>query len=251
MFFRFTGHQRHAEHLDGIFRGSVFLLGGGKQLKHAADWLAKSGVMTCAMNNAGTVVRPKIWVGADGAEYYSASILHDPSVMKFMRIIRMDTITQEGEPVRTCPNMHFYKEDPDMVYERVFTPRDTIIFWKNVFTMSLQILWKLGFSRVYCVGCGFNASTGYAFKSNHVGEYEKYNQNTYDGVIRQLKKLLPYAKAAGLEVVSCDDKSKLHDVGVPFRGITEAIEDAQVEIPKTDTVNVLHPKDVLDKKDDA
>jgi len=252
MFFRFTGHQRHAEHLDGMFRGSVFLLGGGDHLRAAVPHLVDTGVTTFAMNNAAGVIKPHLWIGADGAEYYSASILHDPTIMKFMRIIRMDTVTQRGEPVRTCPNMHFFKEDPEMVYSGVFVPRDTIIFWKNVFTMALQIIWRLGFSRVYCVGCGFNADTGYAFKSRHTGKYAKYNQNTYDGVIRQLGELLPYARTAGLEVVSCTPDSKLHELGVPFTGVAEASLVASDEVPAVDTENVLHPLDVKkEEKDDA
>jgi len=251
MFYRFRGHLRHAEQLDGMFRGSLFLLGGAKELQKCVYMLRDSRVVTLAMNNAGTVVRPHLWIGADGAEYYSASILHDPAIMKFMRIIRMDTVTQRGIPVRECPNMHFYKEDPEMIYNGVFVPRETMIFWKNVFVVALQLAWRLGFSRVYCVGCGFKAADGYAFKSRHVDEYEKYNQNTYDAVLRQLQHLLPHAKAAGLDVVSCTPDSRLGELDVRYEPIRSAIDAAAAEVPSVDTENVKHPKDELGDNEKA
>jgi len=37
-----------------------------------------------------------LWIGADGAEFYSPDILHDPGILKFMRIERAETKTKVG-----------------------------------------------------------------------------------------------------------------------------------------------------------
>jgi hypothetical protein len=206
-------------------------------------------VIVAAMNNTGTVVHPDIWIGADGAEYYSASILHDPTIMKFLRWHRLKTKTQEGVEAWRLPNMYFMPEDPTMAYNNVFVPRHSTVFWKNVFVMALHVLYKLGFRRVFCVGCGFDSKQPYCYKVPLKKKHFDYNQNSYNSAVSQVKRLLPFARKAGFEIVSCTPDSKLHDVGVPYVPLRDALAEYCKALPYIDTMHVKHPLDVREAEE--
>jgi hypothetical protein len=250
MFMRYNGKVRTAMDLHDIFKGgSVFLCGGGPQTREVVYDLERLRVITMAMNNTGTIIHPHLWIGADGADYYSASILHDPTIMKFLRWHRLKTQTQKGAEAWKLPNMYFMPEDPTMAYNNVFVPRHSTIFWKNVFVMALHVLYKLGFRKVYCIGCGFDSKKPYCYETGLMKKHFDYNQNSYDAAVGQVRKLLPFARGAGFQIISCTPGSKLHDVGVPYVELHDALAEWRNGIPVPDTVHVKHPLDVREAEE--
>ena len=250
MFMRYNGKVRTATDLHDTFKGgSIFLCGGGPQTLLVTNLLSDPRVMKMAMNNTGTVVHPNLWIGADGAEYYSASILHDPTIMKFLRWHRFTTKTQVGVEAWQLPNLYFMPEDPTMAFNNVFVPRHSTVFWKNVFVMALHVLYKLGFRTVYCVGCGFDSKQPYCYRTDLQKKHFDYNQNSYNSAVRQVQNLLPFAKKAGFKIVSCTPDSKLHDVGVPYANVEEMLHAHVLRIPPVDTACVKHPLDVIEADD--
>lgn len=241
MFFRYVGGLRIAVDLDGLFGGSVFLVGGHPSVKEHLPKLEARGLSTMAMNNTGTVFRPTLWVGADKPDHYSPSIYHDPTIMKFAMVSRASIIA-DGRPWHRFPNMWFVV-GIDQKARDLFLPGRDFAWWKNVFTMALQILHRLGFSRVYCVGSKFCISQEeqYSYESNLNPEQVRYNQRTYDMVISWMRQILPHAHRSHFEIISCTPGSKLNGF-VQYMDLDEAIAREKALLPAHRTKDCTHPR---------
>ena len=240
MFFRFIGPRRKAIDLDNIYSGSCFLAGGGLTDEEARK-LENPNIVTMAMNNTAAMFTPTLWAGADKPEHYSTSILKNPSIMKFTYITRSRRIV-EDTPWKNLPNTMFITGIGTYKPNAFFARGRDFLWWRNVFMMSLQILHRLGFNRVYTVGCGFNISkeSQYGFESDLTPEQIKYNQRTYSMVINQVKEVLQHAPDAHFEVVSCTPNSRLHD-SVRYQELDSALEEEVAKVPEHSTVDCLHP----------
>ena len=241
MFFRFKGGRRKAIDLDNTFNGSCFLVGGGSQLKEAKEKLNDSRIVTMAMNNSGTQISPNLWVGADKAEYYSESILMNPGVMKFAYITRSGGDVH-GTPWKLLPNTYFITGLSNYVEKAFFHRGRDFVWWKNVFLIAVQILHRLGFRRVYTVGCGFNISPDkiYGYKTDLTKDQVAYNQRTYDMVVGQINGVLPYAADTHFELISCTPDSKLNGI-IPYMELDQALEEETKKIPEHRTTGLQHP----------
>ena len=242
MFFRYIGILRQAIDLDNIFNGSCFLVGGGYQLSQVKDKLNDRRLVTMAMNNAATQFDPTLWTGADTAEHYSESILMNPSIMKFMYLTRKATLVR-GYQACQLPNIYFAVGLNKPAGSFFLRDRD-FHWWSNVFTFALQLLHRLGFNRVYTVGCGFkiDTSTGaYSYKTDLNAEQVAYNQRTYAMVIRHMRTISAASKNAHFEIISCTPDSALNDL-VPYRDFDEAYEEEIGKVPAHRTTGLRHPK---------
>jgi hypothetical protein len=242
MFYRFRGQRRKAVDLDGLFSGPCFLIGGSPQLNEVKDKLASEPIMKAAMNNTGTVVRPDIWIGADRAENFSASILVDPSPMKFAVISRRDCDVK-GKKWHEMPNT-FFVSTKQMKPKEFFVPNRDFSWDKNVFMISLQILHRLGFDTVFTVGCSFSITkeSQYCYETNLNENQVNYTQNTYNAAVRQVREILPIAEQNNFKIISCTPGSKLNDV-VEFWELDRAIAHTLSVIPEHSTVDSKHPAD--------
>lgn len=244
MWYRWIGGRRLSIDLDDLFKGaSAFLLGGGPSLKEQASALREAQIITMAMNNAAVTVRPTMWIGADEAGNYSPSVVADPGPWKFMRINRRNTaILGTKRTAGSVPNMYFLGGYDKINYKTFFKKQRDFVFWKNVFTMALQVLARLGFTRVYAVGCGFKISEDaqYSHESDLNEGEVKYNQATYDSAMRQVKGILPFAKDAGFELISCTADSKLND-HVEYVPLENALAAEAKRIPPVQTTGLGHP----------
>ena len=240
MFYRFVGSRRKSIDLDDMFSGACFLVGGSPQLEDIdIDLFKYKGIVSMAMNNTATLFTPTMWIGADTEDKYSNSILLDPAITKFNYITRV-TNKIGGETLwRDVPNSIFLSSK-DINPRAFFNKSRDFVWWHNVFMLALQVLHRLGFRKVYAVGCGFKISQEeqYAHESNLNDKQVDYNQRTYDMVIRQFKDVMKHAD--GFEVVSCTPDSRINDF-VDYEPFEDAIKRENAKIPKNDTINVKHP----------
>lgn len=255
-FFRFVGSSRKAVDLCDLYHGSTcFLLGSGPSLKDVADGLSSRQVVLAAMNNAAAVVRPHIWISADEARNYSPGILLDPAILKVnylnLRNPNRTTSVVTGTDVefKDLPNAFFVNGDSLVSAEEFFDRASKYVWWKNVFMFSLQVLYRLGFRKVFTVGCGFRISMAakYAYDSDVDEARVRYNQNAYNAQLRQMRKIVPFMKEARFEVVSTTPNSLLNDV-VPFVPLEEALTEAEDLTPSHQTLHLGHPVDRVGAK---
>lgn len=245
MFYRYVGTRRKAADLDNTFSGACVLVGGGEQHKEYSDALEKANFVTMAMNNTAASFRPSLWIGCDQAANYSSSILLNPAIMKFAQLNRMgcELPEQPGVKWRMLPNTFFFPTQIEYPFRSFFHRGKNIGWWKNVFLAALQVIHRLGFNRVYTVGCGFNISVDkqYGFPSQLDERQVQYNQNTYNLAVGQVKAILPFAVEANFEIISCTPDSQLNSL-VPYVSFDKVYKELQALVPAPNTLNVRHPK---------
>lgn len=245
MFYRYTaGGRRKTADLDGLFGGSLFLCGGHPSLDHEPrELLSAPGIATMAMNNAALLVRPTLWIGADRPECYSPAILRDAAVLKFARLLYADSsCAPDDRPWRELPATFFYGVTDDY-----FTPatlldeHPLLAWWKNVFILSLQLAYRLGFREIFLVGVGFTIppERPYAVDLGLDADEIDYSRRTYQSAERQFRNALPHFAGRGLRVISCTAGSALNDV-LPFVPLRDAVASALASFPERSARGIVH-----------
>jgi len=242
MFYRFVGLRRKAIDLDNIFQGACVLVGGGAHHIEVLDQLKDDRLVTMALNNTAVSFRPTLWLGLDGADNYSKSILKNPTIMKFSKLSRMGCMI-DGAKWRAMPNTYFFPDRKEPNMKGFFMRGKYLGWWKSGFTGALQLLYRLGFRTVYTVGCGFKTSITdqYGFPSELAQNQIDYNQRTYDMTLRQMRELNPLAVEAGFQLISCTPDSALNEI-VPYRPFEDVFNELVAQVPEHDSVHVTHPK---------
>lgn len=247
MFYRYLkSGARIATDLDGLFDGSaVFILGGSPKLAELPlDKISESGIPTLAMNNVPcTFPNPTLWVCADKPPCFSPHIYASAAITKFTMISRRDEmVLGTGKRVREFPNMFFFGTKGDIKPETFLAKQRDIAWWKSVFPIALQISYRLGFRRVYLVGCGFrmNKDRQYAWTTD-LTEYQiNYSQRTYNVDVDRLRQLKPHFESKGFEVISCTPDSAANGV-LDYISVEEAIRKELETRPKiSDTMSLVH-----------
>lgn len=243
MFYRFTPDgRRKAIDLENLYRGSLFLCGGHSSLeKEDLSSFHKHGLSVMAMNNTATLVRPQIWVTADNPTCYSESLLLDPGILKFGRLVHQD-VEFLGKKWREYSSTFFYG-DSDKIYssKNLLNHYRQLAWWKNVFILSLQIAYRLGFRKIYLCGVGFKIDyqNQYAYESSLSPEEVEYNSRCYSDVVGQIQRALPHFKESGLELISCTPDSALNSL-IQFLSLATAIEKELIDYPEHNTTRVVH-----------
>src|SRR5262245_18098135 len=78
--------------LADMYRGRpAFLVGAGPSLTtHDLLLLQHRGVLSLAVNNVATVVRPNLWESADDPGNVADAIWRDPGIVKFVPLSHME-----------------------------------------------------------------------------------------------------------------------------------------------------------------
>lgn len=246
MFYRFTpSGARISIDLDDLFFGSsLFLLGGGPSLKDMPlELLKHPSIITLAMNNVPCVFNhPTMWVCADKPPCFSQHIYASPTIMKFTMISRRsEMVGITGKKVFEFPNMFFYGVKDFSLGDFLNKDRD-LVWWKSVFPIALQLAHRLGFRRVYLVGCGFKMSKGsqYAWKTELTNYQLNYSQRTYNNDLNRLRSLKPVFDANKFEVISSTPDSVANEI-LGYIPIEEAIYKERETYPSvSDTMSLVH-----------
>jgi len=251
MFFRFDKNCRIPMDLDNMFSGSCFIAGGAPSLlRENLELLEQPGLTVISMNNTASKIPSTIWVSADKPKCYSKRILLDPKLMKFSMISRRDLMVGDKK-MKELPNMFFYgATEKHFNLHNFLNPYRDIWWVKNVMPITLQIAYKLGFRRVYLIGCGFKISKEeqYSYKMKLDEHQVNYNQRTYSNFVEKMKLLKPHFKEKNFEVISSTPNSSLNEF-YPFVPFEDAVNEILKDFPKEyDTEKCLHSSEMSSEK---
>lgn len=145
------------DQFGGTGKSACWLIGGGPSLHELpTDLIASSPVPKLATNLAGCGwLRPTFWTSYDPSVRFQTSIYLDPSVMKFVHPRRaMDLVPETTSKVCDSPNLCFFNPDPQRGFADFLSPAHTgIVDWNDTFVQAIDILYRLGFRRIYLAGC--------------------------------------------------------------------------------------------------
>lgn len=249
MFYRFTkGGARVPVDLDGFYEGgSLFLVGGNPALKNMPlDLLRQDGVVTMGMNNVPCVFRPNLWISADKPQCFSPHIYASPEILKFTMISRRDEEVPGGVGLlRRCPSTFFFGTSESFTVRNFLDPNRDLVWWKSVFPMALQLAHRLGFKKVFLVGCGFHMNKPhgeqYAWETKLTGDQVAYSHKTYSDDVNRVKGLLPTFAKSGFELISCTPRSAIHSAGVLYLDLAKAVESVLAQQPRrVETSGLTH-----------
>jgi hypothetical protein len=242
MFFRWDGERRKIVDLQNMYKDQpVFLLGGHPSIKNEdLSLLQKNGVLSMSMNNTGTLARTDFWLCADPPSCYSSSIIKDPSVLKFARLNYTNQLI-DNKMWKDYSSTLFYGGSDQIKFHNLLEDHRQCAWWKNVFVIAIQILYHMGFRKIYTVGCHFNIDKKeqYAYETNLKDDEVHYNQATYNMVVNQIKECIPHFKNKGLEIISCTEGSKLNEI-FAFKSFEDAINQVCNAIPSPQTLTSKH-----------
>ena len=248
MFYTYTqSGTRKAIDLDGLYEGqSLFLLGGSPTLAEMdLSVLRRRGVVTMGMNNVPCVFTPHLWVCLDKPPCFSPHIYESPEIIKFTMISRrFEAVPTLDRQVYQCPSMFFFGTKEGFDAKNFLDVDRDICWWRSVFPAALQLAWRLGFRRVFLVGCGFHMprqeGKQYAWKTTLSGDQVDYSQRTYSLDVDRLRLLKPTFELHGFQVVSCTSGSMAHGV-IDYLPIEDAVSRViGTKPPMADTTTLLH-----------
>ena len=251
MFFRYDKGCRIPVDLDGMFSGSCFIAGGHPSLlKENLELLKQPGIPVISMNNTASTVPTDIWIGMDKPKCYSERILLDPKIMKFTIVSRRDLIVGNKKMIE-LPNMYFFGANEKYFNVSNFLNQNRdFVWWKNTMYNSLQLAYRLGFRKVYLIGCAFKISqeTQYSYKTKLDNHQINYNQRTYNNFVEKMKLLKTHFKEKGFEIVSCTPNSALNGI-YPFVPFEDAVKEILKDFPKEyNTSKCFHSSEMASEK---
>jgi hypothetical protein len=254
VFYRYSkAGARTPVDLDGLYQGeTLFLLGGSPSLRNLnLEALRRPGVVTLGMNNVPCFFpRPNLWICADKPLCFSPHIFTSPEITKFTMISRrgLEVPDTGGRRIMDCPNMYFFGASEKFTFENFLDPGRDLVWWRSVFPMALQLAYKLGFRKIFLVGCGFhmNKAKGeqYAWKTKLTDDQAQYSHNTYSRDVDRLKALLPTFAERGLQVLSSTPRSRANAF-LTYVPLEEAVAEALKGKPvQSDTSTLIHSSEL-------
>ncbi len=236
MLYRYNGECRIPVDLDGMWEGSCFLAGGAPSLgdEPHLSRLGEPGVNLMALNNTASLFQSSVdfWLGGDKPMCYSERILKDQRILKFAVISRKD-LAVNGTVWKKLPSTFFFGTSDKFDVNNFLMPHRDFVWWKNTFYIGLQLLHRLGFRKVYLIGCSFRIDKDkqYSYDVKLTGPEREWNERVYNNTVEKMKALKPAFDKAGFEVISATPDSLLNDI-YPTMTFDEAIDDSLKDFPK-------------------
>lgn len=220
--------------LSGMFTGAAFLVCAGPSLvRHDLTLLSRRGIVTMAVNNAWSLVRPTFWVHVDSPGRFLDTCWRDPGILKFSPACSLDehlNTLENGTPrrlperTRDMPNVAYYARSGHFDHASFLT--EPLFSWGNdaktddslgltgkrsVMLVAVKLLYWLGFRTVYLLGCDFNMTpeNKYAFPEQRTAQAVNNNNATYQALNQRFTALRPLLDAEGFTVLNCNPDSGL------------------------------------------
>lgn len=161
-FFRLNSDQQRQDvlledHFLSPLGSACWLIGGGPSLAQLPTCeIGQSPIPKMAVNNSGAnLIRPTFWTSYDPTARFLRSIYLDAGVMKFVHRRRaMDLAPETSFKVADCPNTVFFERESGRTYSNMLkADSDHVIDWCDSMIQAIDILYRLGFRRVYLAGC--------------------------------------------------------------------------------------------------
>ena len=240
------GLKRTTELRDIFHDETAVLIGGAPSLKEQPyHLLERRGVLTMAMNNAATLVRPTLFVCGDHPDCYDPTILLDPTIMKFGPMSWAETETKTfitGRKFYTFPNMYFYMQAAKVPWDEYLADRAEVPWYNNTILAGIHILYILGVRRIILAGSDFmfGKTSDYAHGQILGSLEKKWNLDLYNHLVKELRTLRPVFDKAGLELMDCSKNSRLSQV-YQHIDLETAVKLATKEFPSATVPSNLLP----------
>jgi hypothetical protein len=238
--------------IEGLYKNSsCFLVLSGPSLKTLdLSKLTQPGIVTFGVNNSPRIFRPNFWTLVDTPGNFMISIWKDPRIMKFApypklesRLFDNTTWKDSDKVVKECPNVMYYYRNEKFNHE-TFLTEDTINWGchkdygggRSVFLASLRIMFLLGFTNVYLLGCDFKMELGkpnYAFEQQRSKSSVNNNNNTYKLLNERFDLLKPLFEKENFHIWNCTPESGLKTF--PYIEYNEALTTVLKDFPDTKT----------------
>lgn len=263
--------------LKDMYRGRpAFLICSGPSLTtHNLALLQERGILTLAVNNAATVVRPNLWTCVDDPGNFCDVIWRDPGIMKFVPQPHMkkhflvrdehDNLVRSEECVGDMPAVFGYQRNEEFnaerwLYEETFN-------WGNhsrmrdsegnkgsrsVMYIALRLLFYLGVRTTNLVGCDFRMEVGkanYAFPQDRTHSSVRNNNSSYRILNARLERLKPYFEQAGYRIFNCTPDSGLSVF--PYRTFDDAVARAAAQIPTRINTTGMYDRKARERTENA
>ena len=241
----FSGDGKEAP-LRNHYKGqSLFLVLSGPSTRELDLTVLKGrGLVSMAVNNAWTLLRPNFWVGVDPPSRFVDLGWLDPGITKFVPACHIHSPIREFDGrvigpsplrVKDCPATWFFNRrdtfDPDTFWTEqglewgsTTTGTDALGLKnsRSVMLPALRLAHYLGFSTLYLLGCDFHmeGDKPYAFSERKSARGVSANNALYKALTQRFESLV--RKGLPLSVVNCNPASALRTF--PFLPFREAIE---------------------------
>lgn len=212
------GMKRTTELRDIFHKRTAILIGGAPSLKEQPyQLLEQRGLLTMAMNNAGTLIRPTMFVCGDHPDCYEPRLLLDPTIMKFGPLCWAETETKQfiqGSKFWAFPNMYFYMQAAKPPWDEYLADRAEVPWYNNTLLVAIHILYGLGIRRIILAGSDFmfGKHSDYAHGQTLGSLEKKWNLDLYNSLVKELRLLKPIFERAGLELMDSSKNSRLAQV---------------------------------------
>jgi hypothetical protein len=209
-----SGLKRLTDLTDIYKDKTILLLGGAPSLKEQPlELLKQNGILVAAMNNAAIHVRPTLWFSGDHPECYEPQILYDPTITKFAPLPFAD-IKINGKKYSELPNVNFYIQQDGVTWDKYFNNQPNVPWYNNTLLVSIHILYQLGSRQIILGGSdfGFVGNKIYAHDTKLGSLEQKWNQDLYNGLVKELRLLKPIFEQAGLTLMDCSKNSRIGQV---------------------------------------
>lgn len=216
--------------LRGKFVGqSCFLCGTGPSIKKAPKSLIESsGNTIIGLNNSFVYIEPSIWIGTDEPASFDPSLFNS----SFRKIYQWQRRLHKFKKKKICDYDNFYffiRADPsDTSQNGVNFSADHInfIFEGNTFSSAIHILYWMGFSTVYLIGCDFGGSNAISRMGPYY-ENHKYNIKSQKSHLSGAIDFLRFSSENnGVKYISCTPKSPINKF-LEYISIEDVIRDEE------------------------
>jgi len=225
----------HPIDLSGLYSGAAFLLCPGPSLASTPfDLLRSPGLATMTLNRAAYLFHGTFHIAADSPEHTPDSIWRDPNVVKFL---------PRGRAPRDWPRypgVVFYRvtkkgEYGDLLMGEYIPMGFPTTGGRATMPMAIGILYRLGFRKVYLLGCDFRMSEHgpYCVPKDRTREQAAGSNRLFDAMNRWFDDLAPIFRDAGLTVLNATPGSRL--TAFPRRDLADCVARAVVDMPAPET----------------
>ncbi len=236
---------------------SAFLICSGPSIKDVdLSCLNSRGMLTCTVNNSGTMYRSNIWIAYDYPGNFSDAIWRDPGTLKFIPTQRLQQTIRvrdkDGKLIdsdlvagrmpatigyrtnRSFRPEHWLTEDSiNCGDDKPLKNDDNEQYGtRSVMLAAIRLLHFLGVRRLFLLGCDFRMSYGvdnYGFPQSRSRKSVRQNNQIYRTLSEKFKFLLPYFQKAKFEIFNCTPNSGL--TVFPFLDLPTALKMVTSNMP--------------------
>lgn len=197
---------------------AAFLCCPGPSLMGVHDGaLYVPGATVFAINNSWPRIgRPDYWIGGDSPECYHPDLM----LTSFQKIFPGGGGSEKATTAMSF-NTHFVDCDQKPFLSN--NNEDMVSFPRSTFLFALELIIKMGFKRIYLVGCDLSHDKGDYWHDDALSdEYREANKVVHCYIFEQLLASKEKLHERGVTLFSCSPDSPLNGAVAPFVPVYQA-----------------------------